>query len=289
MNYLNEIYQILADLRHFKITGQHRNNTLLPGGFRSKKDGDGFQFNQYQHYQPGESIQGIDWKVYARTDKLYTRRYEQESNRRFLILVDSSKSMQYHHDGRHSKHHYSTIFAGALGYLLLENQDTIAYLIPENQTLFTGYKSGKRAFIPLFQQFSAQSTPQTPLEQLNTLEKTRALHNTTICIFSDFLFELEPLFKQLGGFVRGGTDLILLQTLDPGEIVLNYHHPIRFVDMETEEMILTDPDAVRDTYQTELRNHNKQLEQFAIGYNSRYILCDTKTAITNQLLNLFKG
>jgi len=290
INYFNEIFKLLSNIPNIQIKGTHFNNNFLHGNFHSQKNGNSLEFNQYNQYTPDEDTKKIDWKVYGRFEKFYLKKYEKESNYKFTFLIDNSNSMNYKAKGLFSKLDYSFILAGALTYILLDNQDSVSHLSYQNgKPYFSGFRNIKSHFFSLIQQFSPQISNVNMLEQLTFIENVKATQKSIVFLFSDFLYDINDLLKKINLLKLSENDFYLVQILDKSEINLDFNELVKFIDMETNEEVITEPDEIKKIYQKELFEHNSKIKEFSFTNKIPYCLCNTSVLLEENLLNIFKG
>ncbi|MCA9089007.1 MAG: DUF58 domain-containing protein, partial [Planctomycetaceae bacterium] len=117
--------EAISRISRLEVSARHVVEGFLSGQHRSPYFGQSIEFVQHREYVPGDDVRRIDWKAWSKTDKYYVKQYEEETNLRTTILVDSSESMQFS-SGQLSKYDYACSLAAALTYLLLRQQDAVS-------------------------------------------------------------------------------------------------------------------------------------------------------------------
>jgi uncharacterized protein (DUF58 family) len=251
------------------------------GLHRSPLHGFSVEFSEYRPYTEGDDPRGIDWRLYARSDRYYIKKFEDETNRRCYLAVDQSKSMQYGSTG-YTKCEYARTLAATLAYYFHLQRDAVGCLT---------FESALIDFIParhrpgqLQRLMSAlQSEPRGastnllgPLELLADILHHRGL----IILISDFLVPLEQL-EQRFAFLRARRhELIVLRVLDPTEVDLPGNEPMTLVDSETGRKIFVDPVRERDAYKQRFTQHQNQLSEMLASHG-----IDFATLLTNEPLD----
>ncbi len=219
------------------------------GQHRSPYHGFSVEFAEHRSYEPGDEIRHIDWKLYGKTNRLYVKRYEEETNLRAHLILDTSKSMAYTSGGV-SKLEYGSYLLAALSYLMIRQQDAAGVV------LFDEYI---RSFIP------PKSIPSHLNTLLNTLdikapgEDTRiepVLHEMAerikkrglVIIISDLFDDPENIMNGLKHFRHSKQEVILFHILDRNELEFDFNTRTKFVGMESGEEITTDPWHVKNEY-----------------------------------------
>ena len=222
---------------------------FLTGLHKSPYHGFSVEFSEHRLYNTGESSRNIDWKLFARTDKLFTKKYEEETNLRAHLILDTSKSMAYTSGGV-SKLEYGSYLLAALSYLMIRQQDAAGVVL---------FDENIRSFIP------PKSIPSHLNTLLNTLdidspgEDTRiepVLHEMAerikkrglVIIISDLFDDPENIMNGLKHFRHSKQEVILFHILDRNELEFDFNTRTKFVDMESGEEITTDPWHVKNEY-----------------------------------------
>ena len=219
------------------------------GQHRSPYHGFSVEFAEHRSYEPGDEIRHIDWKLYGKTNRLYVKRYEEETNLRAHLILDTSKSMAYTSGGV-SKLEYSSYLLAALSYLMIRQQDAAGIVL---------FDKDIRSFIP------PKSIPSHLNTLLNTLDidspgdDTRiepVLHEMAerikkrglVIIISDLFDDPENIMNGLKHFRHSKQEVILFHILDRNELEFDFNRRTKFVDMESGEEITTDPWHVKNEY-----------------------------------------
>ena len=250
----------------------------LAGRHRSHQRGSSIEFHEFRQYAPGDDLARVDWRVFARNDKLFLRTFEQETNLECHIFLDCSASMGFPENSpRLSKLEYASFFAAALAWWVISKNDRVS---------LTLFDHGIRKFLP------PASTRQHLHDLLATLETNRPGSNTsitetlaraqpllkrkgTLVILSDFFTEPAALFQALNPYIHRGFRIHLFHLLDPSELNLDDRGLSRFVDMETDDQLTVHPHALRDAWQQELLNHTRALRALASARRADYALTST--------------
>jgi len=233
------------------------------GRHRSMERGSSTEFRDYRPYTPGDDVQRIDWRVFARTDRHYLRNYHQETSMNCHILLDGSASMGFGES--FTKLDYASFFAAALSYLVVRGKDRVSLGIFDDRL---------REFFPL------GSTGRHLTQLLNTLEKNRPGNRTafpavlrqaaplikgrgSLVILSDFLEPPGEIFEALNTYLHRGFRLYLFQILDPLEIHLPDRGLASFDDLETGEKVVTHSREIGPAYEEAFTAHQRALRALA--------------------------
>lgn len=222
---------------------------FLSGLHRSPFKGFSVEFAEYRQYIPGDDLATIDWKVYARSDRHYIKKFEEETNLDCHVLVDVSASMGYGRRGL-TKFEYAQTLAASLGYLMNRQRDAIGLMAFDERVVTMLPPSARgghlRSFLLTLDALRlGQATDVSkPLHQLAESVAKRGM----VVLISDLLDEPERVVKGLKHFQFRGNDVVVFHILDPDEIEFPFERATRFEDLETGEEVVAVPAVVRGEY-----------------------------------------
>ncbi|MFT4521764.1 MAG: hypothetical protein ACI8ZN_000702 [Bacteroidia bacterium] len=266
---------------------------FITGLHKSPYHGFSVEFAEHRQYNTGESVKNIDWKLFARTERLYVKRYEEETNLRCNFLIDSSASM-YFPDDDHSKIRFSVLATASLMHLLKRQRDAVS-LIEFNQTIeqFTQTKSSGTHHLQLMQILSGlldKKPDQRKSNVVNTLHEIaeRIHRRSLVVIFSDMFDSDDPeaVFDALQHLKFNKHEVILFHTLHHGkEVDFAYENrPFTFEDIETGEKLRLFPSEVKDHYQREVENFHTMLKFRCAQYKIDFVEADVSKSMDAILL-----
>jgi uncharacterized protein (DUF58 family) len=226
------------------------------GIHRSPYHGFSVEFTEYRQYTAGDDPRYIDWRLFARSDRLYIKKFEDETNLRCHLLVDHSRSMGYG-SGDYTKSQYAGTLAATLAYFLSTQGDAVGlatfddqirqHMAPRNRP---GYLH--RLMLALETIPSGKTTDLgPPLQHIAEMLTKRGL----IVLISDLLTSIDRLESDLGYLCAGGHDVVVFHVLDPVELSFDFESPALFRDMETGRDMYIDPSAARESYKDMLNKH----------------------------------
>jgi len=282
--------QLIEPFSKLELLAKQVVEGFITGLHRSPFHGFSVEFAEHRLYNSGESTRHIDWKLFAKTDKLFIKRYEEETNLRCQIVIDSSQSMLFPLDkpeGQHNKLSFSVYAAAALAELLKGQRDAIGL------TLFDA---------DIYRHYPARSNPTQQkliyhdLEEL--LDKQVAAENTTtrsaraldqvaeiihtrslVIIFSD-MFEdeehLEAIFASLQHLKYKKHDVVLFHVTDKGrELDFDFdNRPYHFIDMETREEVKLNPMQIKEVYTQKVQNYTDAIKLKCGQYKIDFVEAD---------------
>lgn len=251
-------------IRHLPLRARAVMEGFYNGLHRSPFHGSSVEFSEYRPYSPGDDVRRLDWKRYARTDRYYIKRFEDETNRNVYVMLDRSRSMNYR-TLEYDKGEYSTTLAATLAYYFSLQRDSLGLMTFDQQIgdfIPAQQRRGhlRRWLAALSRPLAGNDTDLLrPLQQMAQLIRKRGL----VILISDFLSLPPPLDAGLGLLRARGHDVMLLRVLDPGEKQLRIDQPTTVVDLETGREMFLDPLAAADGYQQRFQQHRQQVEDTA--------------------------
>ncbi len=288
--------ETLAQLAPFELRAKMIVEGVMSGQHRSPYQGMAVEFAQHRQYTPGEDLKHLDWKVYGRSDKLYIKQYQQETNLDVILLVDSSASMKFgtlsiksgwggtqasRTDGHWTKFDHATATAVAVAYLSLQQGDRVGVAVFADEIRTMVKLSSSRG-----QWRSIVNTLNVhPVDEHTNLAKVveqalSKVHNRAMwVIISDFFEDLAGIRTALARLRHRRHDVVLLQTLDRQEMRFDYSQPAPFEGLEDEGRLRIDPRALRQAYLETLQKHNDGLTKAAIGFGFDYMRMDTHESV----------
>lgn len=275
---------VLATLDNLEMRARVVVEGFLAGLHKSPRRGFSVEFTDYRHYARGDDLRHVDWKLYGRSDKMYIKQYEDETNVRCYILLDSSASMGYQSDSM-SKLEYGRTLASALAYFIMRQRDAVGLITFDEKV---------REFLPprarqlhLIQIMRALHDI-TPANKTNTVrplaELAASLRNKSLVILiSDMLEDETSTIQTLRQLRAMGNEVILFHVLDEQELHFNFNESSEFIDMETGESHITAPGAVRNAYLDNLNRYLAESRRQCQSGGVDYCLLNTSLPLDKAL------
>lgn len=263
--YRNEAFvdpQALMAIRNLELRARVVVEGFWTGLHRSPYHGFSVEFTEYRQYSPGDDTRYLDWRLFARSDRYYLKKFEDETNLRCHLLVDQSRSMEYGSTG-YTKSDYARTLAATLGWFLNGQGDAVGLFTFDSEVreyLPARHRHGhlRQLMLALEKRGGGRETNlHAPLQRVSELIRKRGL---TVLI-SDLLAPIDELETSLGRLTAAGHEVILFQVLDPNELAFDFHDAMLFQDIESERDLYLDPEAVRADYQRKLAGHSQGVEQ----------------------------
>ena len=232
------------------------------GLHRSPYHGFSVEFSEYREYSPGDDPRYLDWRLYARSDRYFIKRFEEETNLRCHLLVDMSRSMGFGSVG-YTKADYAKTAAATLAYFLSSQRDAVGVLTFDEK--ITGHLPPRfrpghrhRLMLALDRPLSGKSTDlAAPLERIAEIVTKRGL----IVLLSDLLAPVQTLQTRLGYLRARGHEVVLLRLLDPTEETFAFDRPAMFHDLETGRDVYVDPAVAREEYLRRFAEHSEGISR----------------------------
>jgi uncharacterized protein (DUF58 family) len=249
----------LQSLRDLELVTRATVEGLRQGLHRSPFHGYSAEFSQYRHYRPGDDLKYVDWKAFARTNRIYTRQFRETSNLSAIVVLDVSASMSFP-DGR-SKFAMARTVAGILGTLVLDQGDGAGLLAVDDRAHYVPPRSGHH-HLRIFLSELAKLTPagrssiDEALRRAAAIVKRRGL----VIVISD-LYEDEAAIGQMRRLARMGHDVIVVHTLAEEELSLKTGGAAEFVDLESGRKLMVQPSAVRESYEAAFNRWLAEVER----------------------------
>lgn len=266
---------------------------FITGLHKSPYHGFSVEFAEHRQYMPGDEIRRVDWRVYGKTDRFYVKQFEEETNLKSYIILDTSASMNFASTISQTKKQnitkieYASYIAASLSYLMIQQRDAVG---------LTLFDSVVRATIP------PHATKQHLRRILVELEKVRpsditnsatALHQLAerisrrglVIVLSDLFDDTDKVMAALKHFRHNNHEVLVMQILDPVERNFAFGNDAIFKDVETGELLTTQPYHIQKSYQEAMKDFIERYKRECRENSIDYILLDTATPFDIALLN----
>ena len=279
-----EVLQHLGDL---ELIAREVVEGLRVGSHRSQLRGFSTEFAHHRQYVPGDSLRTIDWRLYGRSDRYYTKLYEAETNFDCHVLIDSSSSMTYG-SGKVSKLEYAKFLAASLAYLVLKQRDSVGLSVFDSEVrAYLPPRSTMGILLRMDQLLrDAKPTPKTAiakqLHDIALMMKRRSF----VVVLSDFLSDVDDVLAGLDHLRFDGHNVMVLHTLDPHELDFPFQGTWQFDGLEGEEPLITQPERIRDEYLANLNEYLTAFRDGCVASQVDYALVDTSRPL-DLVLNEF--
>lgn len=259
---------------------------FLTGLHKSPYHGFSVEFAEHRQYMPGDPIRHIDWKIYAKSDRFYVKMYEEETNLRGYLLVDSSASMGYASPGQITKLRYGSYLAAAMAYLMINQQDSVGLLT---------YGVGVNRFIPpravkthlkvLYSELESLKAQAGTDTRKSLQELADRIHRRgLIILISDLMDDPQGVLTSLKHFRHKKHEVIVFHVLDPYEKEFPFRDESGFIDMETGREVLTQPWEIAKDYRRKFGEWQESYARLCRENRIDYVPIDTSVPFDRSLL-----
>lgn len=248
--------QALMTIRNLELRARVVVEGFWSGIHRSPYHGFSVEFTEYRQYTPGDDPRYLDWRVFARSDRYFIKKFEDETNLRCYVLADRSRSLAYGSVG-YTKADYAATLAATLAYFLQLQGDAVGLLTFDDRIrdyLPARHRTGhlRQLMLALEQPAGGSATNLVaPLRRIVEVVRKRSL----MVLLSDFLVPLDRLEPELTTLTACGHEVLVFQVLDPAELTFNFAAAALFEDAESGRTLFIDPAAARQEYLHQLEAH----------------------------------
>lgn len=268
---------------------------FIIGLHKSPFHGFSVEFAEHRLYNQGDALRHIDWRVFGRTDKLFVKRFEEETNLRCCLVVDTSSSMHFPQDEKKlNKLQFSSVAAASLLQLLKRQLDAAALALFDEQVYYMSDCRSAHTHYRMLTQQLQKTLSYTP--QNKRTNAAKALHQiaeqmhkrSLIVVFSDMMDDAEDaeeLFVALQHLRYNKHEVILFHVID-GSHELNFNfenRPYEFVDLESGERIKLQPQQIKDQYISQIANFRQSVENRCHQYQVDYVPVDLSAPVDQVL------
>jgi uncharacterized protein (DUF58 family) len=282
----------LMRIKNLEVRAKVVVDGFLSGLHRSPYHGFSVEFTEYRQYTPGDDLRFLDWRLFARSDRYYLKRFEDETNLRCYLLVDLSQSMAFRSEPReYDKAEYAKTVAATIAYFLTLQRDAVG-LITFDQSirdyLPARFRSGHMHRLMMCLEKAPAGTATDlglPLEQIARTARKRGL----VVLISDLLAPIDLLQTKLGYLRSQGHEVVVIRTLDPAEVTFQFQEESLFFDMESGRELYIDPAAVRESYQQKFTAHVQELKRICNSLGMDYYELTTDQSLDHALFDLLNA
>jgi len=268
--------KVLLKIQNLELVARTVVEGFVQGLHRSPYMGFSVDFAAYRPYMPGDEIRRIDWNVYSRSDRLYIKLFEGETNTRVLVVLDISGSMNYG-SADIKKIDYARILAACLTYFAHHQRDGVGLLTFDTQV---------RAHVPSSRRRGQLLTILSEIERVQPSEQTEfrkplrflaeyLTRRGLIVLISDLYDEPDNIIAGLKALKAKGNDIIVFHIMDNFELTFPFEDMAQFEDMETRKKLHVIPEYLRNQYLVILNEHMERIRKELSGTRIDYCLLDT--------------
>lgn len=269
----------LAQLNRFQLIFRKRVISSYSGSQKSVSYGTGNIFNDHREYIAGDDIRLIDWNIYARSDKLFIRRYEEDKSLTVHIIVDYSKSMGF--GEKISKFHYASMIGIGFAYLAMKKNERFEFSTFSDQLNAFNPRRGMRHLAEMTDYLNNLKTKGKSNFVSSMQEyKKNMTSRSLIIIISDFLFDEEEIKQGLLTLSRGKNQIKVVQVLDKTERTFDIEGEVKLKDSESNDVLNTYfSRRMKEQYTFELDQHSESIKKVCKGLRADFFSITTDTKI----------
>lgn len=252
------------------------------------------EFSEHRRYSIGDNPRHIDWKVFARTDKFYIKRFEAETNLDCHILLDVSESMAYSYGGALTKLDYGIYMAAALGYMMIKQQDNVGLITFDQEVTNVVPAKSKRSHLVAVLGVLASALKHRPSRLSECLHRAADIlrKRGLVILFSDLIpaegEDQDQVVEGLRHVRYRGHDVICFHILDHAELTFPFEGPVRFVDVESLRAVRADSDAVAAAYRQEVQDFVERYRTACRDDQIDFVQVDTADSFDRVLLSFLR-
>lgn len=250
---------VLARISNLELLAKTVVDGFISGLHHAPYLGVSTDFAEHREYMPGDDIRRIDWRVYGRTDRLYVKEFEADTNANFLSVLDVSRSMDFG-TGVLTKLDYGRYLAASLAYLSRRQRDRVGLVTFDSRIVDFVPASAKHLDIILHTLDRMRPGSEGGLEAPLTQVAESLNRRSILAVISDLYAEPDDIFSALSRLRYRGNDLIVFHLLDPAELSLPFAEAAQFEDLETGRRIPVVPEKFRGEYLRRLESHRDTLK-----------------------------
>jgi uncharacterized protein (DUF58 family) len=276
---------ILAGIAGLELVAKTVVDGFVAGLHRSPDFGFSQEFAEYRAYNPGDDLRNIDWNVYARTERLYLKRFRGETNSFLTVLLDASNSMQFGSHGV-NKMDYARYLAASIFYLAIHDQRDAAGLITFDDEIRNFVRPSTRQgqlhrLLAALEQAEARARTDfaKPMRYFQEFLKRRGI----VLIVSDFWESPASIIQNIEPLRYRGNEVVLFHVLDPEDVRPKLNRPSILVDSETKQELEVTPDYTKKEYREKIDAHLADLRDRTLGAGMGYYLLMTNRPLDSAL------
>lgn len=253
------------------ITGQHR----------SPYNGFAVEFAAHREYVPGDDLRHIDWKVWSKTDRLYIKEYEEETNLDCHIILDCSQSMAYGSEQGWSKFDHGSTIAASLGYLMQQQQDAVGLELFSNAVDLVLKPSTHPSHIRSLMHHLEQTQParQSDVDGVFTKLAAQVKRRGLLILISDLFFSEQQLRTGLDAFRLRGQEVVLFHIMHGDELTFPFDENTLFKGLEVDRQLLVDPKGLKASYLQAIEEFLARVRRVSTSVGVDHVLVDTSKSL----------
>ena len=271
--------EVLARITRLELRARHVVEGFISGMHKSPFHGFSVEFATHREYSPGDDLKHLDWKVHARTDRLYIKQYEEETNLKTTFLLDGSESMHFGSERKDglSKFEYAATAVASLAYMLQQQQDAVGLGIFDEELVehipASAHPGQLKAMVHAMDIRSPRR--KTSLQQVAHAMAEKIPRRGLVCIASDLFVDVDGVIKAFEHFRHYGHEVVVLHVMDRDELEFPYDNMTRFRGLEETGVCTVEPRSLREAYLEEVDSFCHEVQRKCIASRIDYKLVNT--------------
>ncbi|QDU96456.1 DUF58 domain-containing protein [Lignipirellula cremea] len=258
---------------------------FLTGQHRSPYNGFAVEFASHREYAPGDDIRHIDWKVWSKTDRLYIKEYEEETNLRCTVLLDASRSMRYGGDQGWSKFDYAATTAASLAYLMHHQQDAVGLSVFNSEVRLQMPPSSHPTHLKqlLHELEQVQVDEQTDVAAVFPLLASQLRRRGMVVLISDLFVDMQVFTEMIKQLRLAGHETVVMQVLHNDELTFPFQENTQFRGLEVDTQLNAEPRALRRSYLEAMDRFLVEVRRLCASADVDHVLLNTKDPLDAAL------
>ena len=277
--------EVIQNIARLDLRAKFIVEGFLTGLHKSPFQGFSVEFSEHRRYNPGDDPKDIDWQVFARTDRIYVKRYEAETNITGYILMDLSRSMAYTYRQKLSKFDYATCLAAAISYMMIHQQDPVGLITFDDVLQQSLPARSRRSQFGNILAVLQQSQPAGGTNISVNLRQVASMikHKSLLMLMSDLLTDPDEVIDSLRMLRYAGHDVILFHVLDEAEVTFPFSGSVDLLEPESSEHQIVDAAGIRSDYLNALNDLRERYRQECFALGADYVPLDTSMPFDKAL------
>ncbi|MCP4856399.1 MAG: DUF58 domain-containing protein [Fuerstiella sp.] len=278
--------EVIQNIARLDLRAKFIVEGFLSGLHTSPFHGFSVEFSEHRRYNPGDDPKDIDWQVFARTDRIYVKRYQAETNITGYVLMDISRSMAYTYRQTLTKFDYAICLGAAISYMMIHQQDPVG-LITFNEKLRQSLPAkSRRSQLVNILAVLQQSKPEGETRIGDNLRQVASMirHRSLLMLMSDLLTDPDEVIDNLRMLRYSGHDVILFHILDEAEVTFPFSGSVDLIEPETSDHQVVDAAGIRSDYIEALNDLRERYRQECFSLGVDYVPLDTSMPFDKALI-----
>lgn len=278
--------EVIRNIARLDLRARFIVEGLLSGLHASPFQGFSVEFSEHRRYEPGDDPRDIDWQVYARTDRIYIKRYQAETNITGYLLMDLSRSMGYTWRQNLTKFDYAICLAAAISYLMIHQQDPVGLMTFDEELRASLPARSRRSHLADILAVLQQCKPSGSSLIAENLRRAASMirHRSLMMIMSDLLADPDEILQAVRALRFRGHDVILFHILDEAEVTFPFTGSVDLLEPESDDNEIVDASSVRADYLQALDDLRTQYRTTCQSVGADYVPLDTSMPFDTALV-----